>query len=186
MAMPQLRTEGWTLEEMHRLPDDGNRYELVHGTLLVTPAPRFAHQSIVAVLSRMLDRYAEAQKLGRVHTARSVISIHGSETEPDLMVRPDPATFPVEWDDAPLPSLVVEVLSESSRHGDQVVKRALYLEIGVPEYWLVDCDHRTIRVVRRGSEDVVVGDTVVWHPAGAGVALTVDVAAIFREALGSQ
>lgn len=184
MAMPQQRTLGWTLEEVHRLPDDGNTYELVHAELFVTPAPSYAHQSIVDALRRLLDPYVEAENLGRVHTPRSVIRIDGSETEPDLMVRPIPKTMPDDWETAPLPMLVVEVLSGTTRRRDQVAKREFYVEIGVPEYWIVDGDRRAIRVVRQGRDDVITEEMLRWHPVGARAALTVDVSAMFREALG--
>lgn len=186
MAMSQLRSSGWTLEEVHRLPDDRNRYELVHGTLLVTPAPSYGHQAIADVLLDILGRYVKDETLGRVHTPRSVVRIDGSETEPDLMVRPIPRTRPDDWQSAPLPTLVVEVLSNRSRRGDQVVKRDFYLEVGIPEYWIVDGDRRTFRVVRQGGDDIVVSDTFIWHPAGAAAALTVNVAAVFDEALGRR
>ena len=182
--MRQERTAQWTLAEVHRLPDDGNRYELVHGELFVTPAPSYAHQAIVDVLITLLHRYVEAESLGRIQTPRSVIRVRGSETEPDLMVRPVPSTIPDDWEAAPLPSLVVEVLSGSTRRRDHEQKRELYLEIGVPEYWIVDGARRTIRVVRQGRDDVVVDGTLSWYPEGAREALAIDVSLLFRAALG--
>jgi Uma2 family endonuclease len=184
MAMPQKQMARWTLAEVHRLPDDGNRYELVHGELFVTPAPSYAHQSIIAVLTHRLYRYVEEQKLGHVHTARAVVRRRGSEVEPDIMVRPIPRTKPRNWEAAPVPLLVVEVLSGSTRRRDHEQKHAFYREIGVPEYWIVDGYERTIRVVSQGHEDVMADAIVSWHPAGAGAALVVDVRAFFEEALG--
>ena len=69
-----------------------------------------------------------------------------------------------------------------ARGGDQ--KRELYMEIGVPEYWIVDGYRRTIRVVRQGRDDVVVDGMLSWHPEGAGAALTCDVSSLFRTAPG--
>ena len=53
MAMPKPQTE-WTLEMVHALPDDGNRYELVDGELLVSPAPSLLHQRVLAALFEVL------------------------------------------------------------------------------------------------------------------------------------
>src|SRR3954464_1486124 len=64
----------WTLEELHSLPDDGNKYELIHGELFVTPAPSDGHETISARLTRMLDPYVEAQGLGFVYRPRAVFS----------------------------------------------------------------------------------------------------------------
>src|SRR3569623_1454169 len=57
----------WTLEEVHSLPEDGNKYELVRGELIVTPPPNEDHETIAARLSRVLDPYVEAQGLGFVY-----------------------------------------------------------------------------------------------------------------------
>ena len=85
-------TKQWTLEEVHSLPDDGNKYELVRGELFVTPPPTDPHETIAARLSRLLDPYVAEHGLGYVYHPRAVMRFDGSEVEPDLMVRqPQPA-----------------------------------------------------------------------------------------------
>ncbi len=54
-----------TLDEVHRLPDDGNKYELVRGELFVTPPPNDDHETVLARLSRIVDPYVEENGLGR-------------------------------------------------------------------------------------------------------------------------
>jgi Uma2 family endonuclease len=49
----------WTAEMVRQLPDDGNRYEVVYGDLLVTPAPRLGHQLLVSRLSVAIAKYPE-------------------------------------------------------------------------------------------------------------------------------
>lgn len=184
MAMPN-RVAQWSLAELHRLPDDGNRYELVHGELLVTPAPSFEHQELVAVLSDVLIPYVTAHDLGRVRFPRSVIRFgRHSEVEPDLMVRPIPKRRPTSWANAPVPILVVEVLSGTTRRRDRLEKRALYLEGRVSEYWIIDREDRLVTVVRPGHEDVDVSTRLVWHPAGASEPFAIDLPEYFRTALG--
>jgi len=87
MPMAQSTTQ-WTLDRLHSLPDDGNKYEIVHGELLVTPAPAPMHETIAARLTRLLDPYVAAHGLGYVYHPRAVFRRHGSEVEPDLIVRP--------------------------------------------------------------------------------------------------
>lgn len=174
---------GWTLEELHRLPDDGNKYELVHGELFVTPPPSVSHEELASLLARILDTYAAAAGLGRLYRPRAVLRALDSEVEPDLMVRA-PTGRNADWADAPLPILVVEILSDSTRRPDHVRKRDFYLEAGVPEYWIVDGEQRMIRVVRSGHADVLVAESLAWHPAGAGDPLIIDVPTFFHEALG--
>jgi Uma2 family endonuclease len=167
----------WTLEEIHSLPDDGNKYELVRGELFVTPAPSPNHETIASRLARVLDSYAAANRLGMVYRPRAVLRFEGSEVEPDLMVRQeiDPAA---NWEDAPVPILIVEILSGSTWRRDYNQKRAFYMDAGVAEYWIVDPEKRAITSVQRGRPDVVAEDTLVWHPAGASHELTIDVQSV--------
>ena len=181
--MPQT-TGGWTIAELHRLPDDGNKYELVRSELFVTPPPSVAHEELASLLGRILDRHVDACRLGRVYRPRAVIQVLKSEVEPDIMVRPIVKTVPESWAQAPLPILVVEILSDSTRRRDHVQKRKLYLDAGIPEYWIVDGDTRTIRIVRPGRHDLVTRDTLNWHPADAAEPLIIDVPTLFRDALG--
>jgi Uma2 family endonuclease len=172
-------TKQWTLEELHSLPDDGNKYELVRGELFVTPPPTDEHETVLARLSRILDPYVAAHGLGMVYHPRAVMRFEGSEVEPDLMVR-QPHPNPREgWDTAPTPYLIVEVLSGSTRRRDQVQKRQLYLAAGVPEYWIVDTERAEVRVVRAGVDDDVASGQLVWAPAGAAEALLVNLESVF-------
>ena len=93
-------TKRWTLEEVHSLPDDGNKYELVRGELFVTPPPNDPHETIIARLARVIDPYVEAHGLGYVYRPRAVVRYDGSEVEPDLLVRqphPAPTKKDADW-----------------------------------------------------------------------------------------
>lgn len=183
MLMAQT-TGMWTLAELDRLPDDGNKYEVIDGELFVTPAPSPAHGALAVVLREILDPYVRSQQLGRVYTPRAVVRVLRSEVEPDLMVRPITATLPATWAEMPTPSLVVEILSATTRRRDHVQKRGFYLRIGVTEYWIVDRCDRTIRVITPTADDAVIDSTLVWKPIGTTDPLVIDVAEYFREALG--
>ncbi len=69
----------WTLEEVHSLPDDGNKYELVRGELFVTPPPSVTHEEILSRLTSVLAPYVEANGLGAVYHPRAVVRFEGSE-----------------------------------------------------------------------------------------------------------
>ncbi|MBL0171192.1 MAG: Uma2 family endonuclease [Gemmatimonadaceae bacterium] len=181
-----VSTSAWTLAELDRLPDDGNKYELIDGELFVTPAPSPAHERLSAVLHRFLGPYVWAQRLGYVYTPRAVVRTDGSEVEPDLMVRPATPTLPETWEQMPTPSLVVEILSRTTRRRDHEQKRGFYLRVGVSEYWIVDRWSRSICVVRRDAEDLVTESELDWHPEGASEPLRIDVVAYFDEALGPR
>lgn len=173
------RTRRWTLAELHRLPDDGNKYELVFGDLFVTPAPSLEHETILARLAEILVPFVVANDLGKVFHPRAIVRFDGSEVEPDLMVRRLHPGGSLDWDDAPAPILVVEVLSNSTRRRDLGEKRRFYLDANVAEYWIVDPEARDVRVVRQGDDDRRSTELLTWMPAGARESLVIDVAAIF-------
>jgi Uma2 family endonuclease len=171
----------WTLDELHRLPDDGNRYEVIRGELFVTPPPACEHEAILVRLQRRLAPYVDDQRIGNIFHPRAVLRFDGSEAEPDLFVRPGRLAAVASWDDAPAPLLVVEVLSDTTRTRDLVHKRGFYLRAGVADYWVIDAGTRTVRVVRRGEQDVVEESTVRWHPAGATRPLELAVPSLFDD-----
>src|SRR5437763_13052458 len=70
MSMP---AKAWTLEEVHRLPDDGNKYEVIRGDLFVTPPPSVEHEKVLARLSGMLTGYVAKHDHGMVYHPRAVI-----------------------------------------------------------------------------------------------------------------
>jgi Uma2 family endonuclease len=82
-----MHANQWTLEELHSLPDDGNKYELVRGELFVTPPPTDEFETVLARLSRILNPYVATHGLGMVYHPPAVMRFEGSEVEPDLMVR---------------------------------------------------------------------------------------------------
>ena len=174
-----LFTSDWTLAELDRLPDDGNRYELIDGELFVTPAPAPVHELLASVLREILAPYVRTQQLGRVFVPRAVVRTDGSQAEPDLMVLHATPPLPEKWEEMPTPSLAVEVLSRTTRRRDNEQKRAFYLRIGVAEYWMVDRWSRSIRVVRPNVVDVVAESVLEWRPTGASEALRIDIAAFF-------
>ena len=179
MRMADRVRKRWTVEELYSLPEDGNKYELIHGELFVTPAPTPSHETILARLTRVLDPYVAANDLGFVYRARAVVAVSDdTEVEPDLMVRQPAADSHASWREVPLPILVVEVASDSTRRRDRVHKRNLYTELEISEYWMIDGEDGTVRIVRPGQSDVVATESLVWHPAGASEPLPIAITEI--------
>lgn len=179
--MPASRNRRWTLKEVHALPDDQNTYELIDGELFVTPEPSGdRHGTICARLARILTPYVLAQNLGHIYFPRSVFRVGlRVQVEPDLMVRLDNTDPRGAWEKAPLPNLVVEVLSNSTGHYERTTKRNTYLLADIPEYWVVDARARTFTVFNADREPVVVSDQLTWSPARAREPLTFAVAGVF-------
>ena len=137
MAMPlPIRLPSYTIVDLEQFPDDGQRYELLEGFLLVTPAPGGPHQLIATRLLVAL----QLQLGSRAYvTGPGVIELKPrTHLEPDVLVFPGPIGKDFEWTDLTAHWLAVEVLSRSSKRYDRDYKRDAYLALGVPEVWLVD------------------------------------------------
>ena len=173
-----LDARAWTRGDLDRLPDDGNRYELLEGELLVTPPPSDLHEEVVAWLTMKLTPFVQAHHLGMVYHPRSVIQIGDEQTEPDAMVRP--TAMLRGWENAPLPILVVEVISRSTRYRDLGKKRTFYVANGIAEYWVVDREREVVLQIR-GQEEHQVSGIIRWCPRGTAAVLEIDVAAMFAE-----
>jgi Uma2 family endonuclease len=126
-----------TVADLEHMPEDGHRYELVDGTLLVTPAPNTRHQSCVTQLAAILVTAAGPGVKVLVAPYDWVV---GPSTlfQPDIVVARRADLGPQRLERPPL--LVVEVLSPSTRRIDLATKRMAYAEAGVAAYWLVDPD----------------------------------------------
>jgi Uma2 family endonuclease len=176
-----LETHRWTRADLARMPSDGNRYEVVRGELLVSPAPRPTHVFIQDELLRVLLPYCGA--LGYAVSQAGAFVDDDSETIPDTVVRERQPIPPAGWEDASVPVLVVEVLSDSTKRYDEVKKRAFYIEAGIPEYWIVDDKTRSIRVITTTS-DRTETTALEWLPPGTSEPLSIDVQAFFASAIG--
>jgi Uma2 family endonuclease len=147
-VLPQSRP--LTASDLTLLPDDGHRYELVDGTLVVTPAPSMRHQRAVArLLKVLLD--AAADDLEVLTAPFDVRLADDTVLQPDVLVcRRSDLT---EQDLPASPLLAVEVLSPSTRLIDLNLKHARYETAGCPSYWVVDPDVPSLRAweLRDGS-----------------------------------
>ena len=177
--MAMAETKIWTLDELHSLPDDNNKYELLHGELFVTPAPSFDHETIIARLQALLVPFVMANNLGYVYSGNSVVTDDESELIPDLLVR-QPAAPKTSWKSAPLPVLVVEVISRTTRRRDYEFKKPFYAdEVRIPEYWILDGDRRVITVVRPDLPARSLHDRLTWNPPETSASLEISLVDVF-------
>jgi Uma2 family endonuclease len=133
-----------TRADLQDLPDDGHRYELIDGTLLVSPAPRWQHQLVLGRLHLLLSG-ACPPDLCVVFAPFAVALADDTEVQPDLLVAPRSQFTDKELPGPPL--LALEVLSPSTRRVDLLLKRDRLQSAGVPSYWIVDPDELSITVL---------------------------------------
>lgn len=181
MAMPATPLL-WTVEMVRALPDDGNRYEVVHGELLVSPAPRPWHQEVVGRLYESLRAYLRRERVGDAFQA-PLEARHSPTTElqPDLVVFRTGAVTPTSWATLADTLLVVEVLSPSTARHDRFVKRPVVQQAGVPLMWIVNADDGTVECWTPELHlPHIERDALIWHPAGARAPFTMPLAELLR------
>ncbi len=125
----------FTVEDLEAMPDDGRRYEIIDGTLLVSPAPTWDHQEMGFALAIQL-RAACPPDLRVLPAPFAVRTSNVDEVQPDVLV----ARF-TDFTNKCLPVgplLAVEVLSRSTRLHDRNTKMTHYARLGVPSYWLLN------------------------------------------------
>lgn len=148
-----------TYDDLKQMPQDGNRYEIIDGEPVVSPAPSLIHAEIVARLFVLIREFVLRHKPGgRVFTAPVDVRLSPPRiVEPDIIyVSPERRRIlanPALIEGAP--DLIVEVISPSNRPYDERVKFRIYAEAGVCEYWLADSERRTLTLLTLESGDYV-------------------------------
>jgi len=176
MSMPAALDRFYSREEVLAFPDDGNRYELVYGELLVSPSPVVAHQLVVTRLVARLFAYLEHHAVGRVLLSPADLSWGRSDiiVQPDVFVVAPEAARTARWEAMRDFRLFIEVLSPSTARHDRFTKRRLYQEMQVPLYWVIDLENRRAEIwTPVATLPAYEANTLAWHPDGAGEPFTV-------------
>ena len=124
----------WTVDDLDQLPDDGLRYELLDGILLVSPTPTRRHQRATLQLGLLLQAVCPPEM---------EVLVAPLDWRPDRKTSIQPDVLVLGNRDltstaAESMILAVEVLSPSSRRKDAIYKRSKYEDEGVASYWIVD------------------------------------------------
>jgi len=187
MAMAIRVDDVTTIEQLLALPDDGLRHELLEGVHVVTPAPTPPHQAVLLSFIRALDRALLGCDLLALLPSPADIRL-GPRTlvQPDLFVfRKESGSSVREWSEVGVPVLAVELLSPSTAARDRGAKRRIYQRAGVAEYWIVDLDARLVeRWLPGDARPEILDGQLVWASPELSVPLTMDLPALFAEALG--
>jgi Uma2 family endonuclease len=169
-------------DAVRAMPDDGNRYEVVWGELLVSPSPRPAHQRVVLRIATLLAAYCDT--FGTVEPMLSPADISWSEdtlVQPDVFVVPRAEAARGTWDAVRTLLLVIEVLSPGTARHDRFTKRRLYQEQQVPTVWLVDLDAQLVEVwTPTDVRPTVVRETLTWMAPHASAPLSLDVPSLLQ------
>jgi Uma2 family endonuclease len=140
----------WTVARYREMPEDGQRYELIEGTLYMTPAPLVPHQKTLGAIYRWLYAHLERGAFsGDVLVAPCDVYLGDDVVvQPDLLVI-TPDRLHLLGDDGfhGAPTVVVEVGSPGTATYDRHDKLLAYAKSGVPEYWLVDVQAKSLEIL---------------------------------------
>lgn len=183
MAMP-LVVPRYTLQDLDAIPDDGARYELLDGVLLVTPAPGPLHQLVVSRIHAALSGYLDSGNTARIFSPGVLEVEPGLRLEPDILVVPsgEPAAgiaADTPWTAMRRWWLAVEVSGAGSRPYDRDYKTPAYFALGVRDVWRVDLREQCGFVSRAAGSETRQADRLVWHPPELSEPLIVSVPELF-------
>lgn len=126
---------GWTEQDLLELPADGHRYEIIDGSLHVTPPADFTHHELADEIRAVLRSAAPA---GWRVIREIGLRVPGGNAIPDVTVLRPSAPQEAMWAEPEDVALVVEVESPNSRRHDRFTKLALYAEAGIESYWRIE------------------------------------------------
>ncbi len=136
-----------TREEYLDLDDDGNKYDMVDGVLIMAPGAEFEHGKQQAMMVHLLRQYLDTHRLGEIALEIDIfLPDAGDVLRPDISLILNQNMGIVRKHIHGAPDLVVEVLSESTRSRDLGIKADRYLKCGVKEYWIIDPQAKTVQV----------------------------------------
>jgi Uma2 family endonuclease len=140
----------WTYDDYARIPDDGQRYEVIDGVLYMAPAPGEGHQNAVVNFAMLLGIHVKTAGLGRVYVAPFDVTLPpGINVQPDVVVVLN-ANLGIITPGRIIgsPDLVIEIASPGTATYDRSTKLQAYERAGVAEYWIADPYAKTIEVLR--------------------------------------
>ncbi|MEA2761653.1 MAG: hypothetical protein QOD47_937 [Gemmatimonadaceae bacterium] len=161
----------YTVDDLEHFPDDGNRYELLDGVLLVTPQAAAVHQVVASRIQGELSATLQKSGLAHVVGPGAVVRMPRTQLQPDILVYPARFSPMTDWRKITEHWLAVEVLSRSSRVYDREFKRDAYFALGLEQVWLVDWRERSVEVCAGKGRSRVVRDKIRWRIARTEVVI---------------
>ena len=152
--MSRLNTKiKFTYKDYKSLPEsETKRYELMEGELIMVPSPNEYHQRVSGRLEFILRAFVEGKNLGRVYYAPLDVHLGEDVVQPDILfVSRECFSIITEEEIRGAPDLVVEILSPATAERDRTYKKTLYARHGVREYWIVDPEEKTLKVMTLGK-----------------------------------
>jgi Uma2 family endonuclease len=161
-------TRRWTSADLELLPDDGNRYEIIDGSLFVAKQPHWHHQFACSQLIRFLGEWNDHTGAGVANLAPGLVFGQHDDVAPDVVwISNERLAMALDTKGhlRAAPELVVEVLSPGkvNERRDREAKLDLYSRRDVQEYWIIDWRQRTVEIYRREQTTLVFIERIYEH-----------------------
>lgn len=166
----------FTYSDYLLLPDNGKRYEILEGELLMSPSPNTKHQIVLLNLAAVLNSFVERNNLGQIFIAPyDVVLSKYDVVQPDIIFISSKNTKmikPTHLEGAP--DLVIEIISPGSAQRDRIIKRKIYALHGVKEYWLVHPEKERVQMLRLEKGELqriteLTGEDILTSPLLSGL-----------------
>ena len=147
--------------ELQQWPDDGRRYELYDGEVIVAPTPLPRHQRVAMHIGEILAGYERATGGIVFYVPIDIVFSEHNVLQPDVVFFRQKRRHLIHmWEATRVrPDLAVEVLSRSTAVRDRGRKKDLLSRFGVPEYWIVDPVAKTLEIyVNDGGQFVLTNE----------------------------
>jgi Uma2 family endonuclease len=136
----------WTYRDYIKLNDD-KRYEVIEGRLVEMAGASFEHQDILSEIFIRMREFVKRNNLGKVIPSPfDVILSDENVVQPDIVFISKNKLHLIKQSLFGIPDLVVEIVSESSKKKDKIIKKKLYEKFGINEYWVVEPNDKKIIV----------------------------------------
>jgi Uma2 family endonuclease len=109
-----------TIMEVYKMLPEGTLAELINGNIFMSPSPVRKHQRIIGKLFSQLYEHVEKNSV-----------------QPDIVFVKAENLSIVSDHIHGVPDLVVEVLSEGNQNYDLKIKKNLYEQFQIKEYWII-------------------------------------------------
>jgi Uma2 family endonuclease len=175
-----------TVDDLEALAEDGNLYELIGGEIFMSCAPSITHQRVLRNLIAEFLSYLARNPVGELLPGPGVIFDRHNSVIPDLVFVSNAQRIKLigqerlTW----APDLAIEILSPGAENQrrDLKLKADMYAAFGVREYWVVDTENQTVRVLcgERSFETVILGAGDEITSRGILPAFSLKVGSIFE------
>ena len=138
------------LQELDIPEGDTGIYELLNGEIVRRSSPNTPHQRASLKLILLLGGYNQEKSLGEIFHAPYDVYLdeHNAGIQPDILFVSHERNFVIRDNNGIVgaPDLIVEILSKGTAAKDRGIKKDIYEQFAVREYWIVDPQARSIEV----------------------------------------